>query len=99
MIKVNDILASMDLGALCVVQTAMVYNQAECKAVLDSYISEGFEGAVLRLPDSKYVFSVKNKRSSTTLKYKQRLDMEVRVVGALDGNGRDQDAIIYVCKL
>ena len=60
---------------------------------------EGYEGAVLRSVIGKYVFSIKNKRSDSTLKYKKRLDMEVDVVDFTEGNGKDSGAIIYICAL
>ena len=46
---------------------------------MQTFIRDGYEGCVLRSKDSLYVFSVKNKRSDTTLKYKLRLDMEVYI--------------------
>ena len=62
---------------------------------MDKYTEEGYEGAVLRGAGSKYVFSVKNKRSDTTLKYKKRLDMEVTIVDYAEGNGKDSGAVIF----
>jgi ATP-dependent DNA ligase len=49
------------------------------------FLVEGYEGAVLRAFDSPYVFSVSNRRSDSTLKYKKRDDLEVQVISYTDG--------------
>ena len=49
------------------------------------FLAEGYEGAVLRTFDSHYVFSVNNRRSDSTLKYKKRDDLEVQVIGYTSG--------------
>ena len=49
----------------------------------ESYISKGFEGAMLRVPNSPY----ENKRSKNLLKFKKFLDEEFEIVDILEGLG------------
>ena len=65
---------------------------------MNKFISEGYEGAVLRAVDSEYVFSINARRSNTTLKYKRRLDLEVQVVAFTQGQARDSSAIVFICE-
>jgi ATP-dependent DNA ligase len=64
---------------------------------MNSFITEGYEGAVLRSMDSEYIFSTNARRSNTTLKYKRRLDLEVHVVAFTHGAARDSGAIVFIC--
>ena len=65
---------------------------------MNQFISEGYEGAVIRARDSDYVFSYNARRSNTTLKYKRRLDIEVQVVAFTQGQARDSGAIVFICE-
>jgi len=64
---------------------------------MHQFVSEKYEGAVLRSPLGLYVFSVNNRRSDTALKYKKRDDLEVAIQAFSCGSGRDQDAVVYTC--
>lgn len=75
----------------------MANDHAAVDALMNTYISEGYEGAVLRSVDSEYVFSINARRSNTTLKYKRRLDIEVCVTAFTQGNARDKGAIVFIC--
>jgi len=49
------------------------------------FIKDKYEGAVIRDPNSLYCYSLNNKRSKDSLKYKLKLDMEVCICNFLDG--------------
>ena len=80
-----------------VVPTLSAASAAEVDALMAQFITEKYEGAVLRSLSGAYVFSVNSRRSDTALKYKKRDDLEVRVSGFSCGQGRDQDAVVYTC--
>lgn len=61
----------------------------------DRYVNEGFEGAMCRNLDSKYLF--KN-RSNDLLKFKSFEDKEFEIVGAKAGVGTEEGAIVFECK-
>jgi ATP-dependent DNA ligase len=60
----------------------------------DKYVSEGFEGAMCRNLDGKYLF--KN-RSNDLLKFKSFEDAEFEIVGAKAGVGTEEGAIVFEC--
>ena len=76
----------------------LLVQEEEVETYMNNFLQEGYEGAVLRETTSPYVFSVNSKRSTTTLKYKKRDDLEVNVVSYTCGQARDQDAIVFVCE-
>lgn len=52
--------------------------------ILNDFIVNGFEGAMIRNPNGKY----ENKRSKNLLKYKKFQDAEFKVVGVEEGKGK-----------
>jgi ATP-dependent DNA ligase len=61
----------------------------------DLYISKGFEGIMIRKPESVYEL---NYRSSSLLKYKAFEDAEFKVVDVSEANGTESKAVIFVCE-
>ena len=76
----NTLLPNAD----CIVRvpTSWVYDEEELNEAYESYITEGYEGQIVRT-DSPY----ENKRSKGLLKRKEFQDAEYRVVGIDEGNG------------
>lgn len=66
----------------------------DVKKLHDEYVSDGYEGAMIRLPDSKYEFY----RSKSLLKYKEFTDDEFKVVDAIEGKGLDKGAVVFICE-
>lgn len=77
------------------VDSIVAYNDAEIKKYHDEFVQQGFEGAIIRNMDGKYAF---NKRSADLQKYKEFIDDEFKIVGTTSGEGREHDAIIFVCQ-
>ena len=63
--------------------------------LFDQFIGQNYEGVVIRAPGSLYCYSINNKRSPDSVKYKLKLDMEVQVLGFISGQGKDTDSVIY----
>jgi DNA ligase-1 len=64
------------------VSTSWIYDEEELNEAYESYITEGYEGQIVRT-DSPY----EKKRSKGLLKRKEFQDAEYRVVGIGEGNG------------
>ncbi len=79
------------------VPTLVADNETHADQLMEQFINEKYEGAVLRDFKGPYVYSVSNKRSVTALKYKKRNDVDVTVVDFTCGQARDQDAIVFIC--
>lgn len=64
----------------------------QIKKIHDSYVKEGFEGAVIRRPDKKYGV---NKRTNDMVKVKEYQDGEFKIIGFSEGL-RPED-MVFVC--
>lgn len=64
----------------------------QIKKTHDSYVKEGFEGAVIRRPDKKYGV---NKRANDMVKVKEYQDGEFKIIGFSEGL-RPED-MVFVC--
>lgn len=76
------------------VKTYVCNTEAEVKEYHDKFVQAGFEGAIIRNIDAKYLFE---KRSTDLQKYKEFLDDEFEIIGYTSGKGRETDAIIFTC--
>lgn len=65
------------------VETTLCHNQEEVDECMMRYISEGYEGQILRRPKGLY----EHKRSKNTIKRKEFFDAEYRIVKVIEGEG------------
>lgn len=72
-------LVGLDNPHIKFVRTTTVNNKEQIKELHDRYISEGYEGLILRNPKGKYEF---NQRSRNLLKVKQYEDAEFVIKGS-----------------
>lgn len=77
------------------VETFSVKKKSEVKAYHDMFVSQGYEGIMIR--DAKSVYEV-GQRSNYLLKHKDFQTEEYEITGAKTGHGRDADAVVWVCK-
>lgn len=78
------------------VPTVRVGNEAECEALMDQWLEQGYEGLMLRDPQSLYLA---NYRSEYLLKYKKFQDAEAVIVDVEQGVGKDEGTAIFVCMM
>jgi DNA ligase-1 len=71
------------IGPVQIVKSTLCKNEKELDAAYSQYISEGYEGQMVRVPNSMYV----NKRSSELLKRKEFQDAEYKILEVGEGNG------------
>jgi DNA ligase-1 len=67
----------------------------EMKKLHDKYVKEGYEGLILR---NKKGYYTEKDRSNDLLKYKEFKDDEFEIIDYKCGTGRDDNAVIWVCK-
>lgn len=78
------------------VNTILVETKEEIKAKHDEFISEGYEGAILRDPYGEYRF---NERSRSLLKVKEFQDEEFEIIGtAIDDNKSVAESFVFILK-
>jgi DNA ligase-1 len=79
----SEMLLSLDLPKCCVrVDTYYVHNEIELLDLYDEFVSNGYEGQMIRL-DNKY----ENKRSKYLLKHKSFIDEEYTILDIVEGIG------------
>lgn len=83
-----------DLDFVHRVNTYKVETESDCEALMDKFLQEGYEGLMLRSPNSLYL---RDYRSEHLLKYKKFKDEEFRIVDAVEGKGVDKGCCIFVC--
>ncbi len=72
-----------------------VNNEQEVYTQQGKYLEDGYEGAIVRLLDGKYIWGY---RSDALLKVKTFQDEEFEIVGYKAGVGKFSDACIWLCK-
>lgn len=84
---------SFNINTIEIVETQIVYNMEEFNALHDKWVSEGYEGAILRNADGVYEFGV---RSTSIFKKKDFKDEEFQIVGAELGSRGTED-MVFIC--
>jgi len=80
---------------ICLVETIEAKTQAVFKAEFSRFIEEGYEGIMLRNKTGMYRC---NYRSHDLQKYKEFQEDEFRIIGFIEGDGRDKGTVIWVCE-
>ncbi len=76
------------------VPTKIVNDPIEAKLVHDTFVQQGFEGAMLRNVNGMYMYQF---NSDDLVKMKSFQDDEFEIVGGKEGTGTDEGCIIYRC--
>lgn len=91
----NEDIADYDLR-VSIVHTETISSEDEMKRLHDVYIGLGFEGTILRVPESLYEWG---HRSPSLIKYKEFFDAEFMIVGAeTSESGTDEGCVKWVCE-
>ena len=85
-----DILRVKQLETFVAVDEEAVYR------LHDRFVKEGYEGVIIRNMDGSYVF---DHRSNDLQKYKEFIDDEFEIVDYKTGEGREENAIVFICKV
>jgi len=83
-------------NAIVSVKTILVNSFEEAIEIYKQFIEEGYEGLIFRNIDSPY----EQKRSYNLLKYKEFIDAEFKIIGAVEGKGKlDGHVGSFICEL
>ena len=78
-------ISDLDLPECCVVvDTTIIYNEEDLMDMYRVYMTDGYEGQMIRVLDSEY----ENKRSKHLLKHKSFMDAEFEIRGVVEGKGK-----------
>ena len=92
--RLTSIVESAAAQKIKLVETMTVQSQAEIKPLHDQFVSEGFEGIMVRDVNGPYQV---NKRSKYLQKYKEFMDEEFKIVGFHEGSGNEKGAVVWDC--
>lgn len=79
---------------LALVETTRVYSKEEAKTKEQQFVSEGYEGAIVRNGDGLYLFGLRSRELS---KIKSFTDTEFTVIGSKEGEGSAKGQCIFRC--
>lgn len=80
---------------ICKVPTTIIKTLDEIEPLHDKFVSEGYEGLMLRNIESPYEL---NKRSKHLQKYKKFIDSEYKIIGFKEGKGDAKGTVIWECE-
>lgn len=82
------------------VDNIKVQSLYEIKTLTETFIDEGYEGAIARKDNKEYKYSFNNYHSSNVLKIKPVYSDEFNVIGFTEGKkGKDVGKIIWICEV
>lgn len=84
-----------EVKSIKLVETIENAHISEIDKYHDTWVSEGYEGLIVRLHDGIYQYG---ERSRELMKYKKFLDSEFKCVGIEPGEGKLSNAAILVCQ-
>jgi ATP-dependent DNA ligase len=90
----QDLFRSHCFQHIVLVDTTICHSEAEMKQQHAQYVSDGYEGIMLRSPQGLY----KHSRSVDLLKYKEFFDDEYEVIGFREGDGLERGCVIWTCR-
>jgi DNA ligase-1 len=79
---------------LKLVETKLVLNEEELIDTFEEFLSQGYEGAIVRNTDGLY----EHKRSYNLQKIKEFMDSEYLIIGVEEGRGKMAGKAIFVCQ-
>jgi len=91
----NKTYSKMKYSTLINVNTYRVTSLDEVKQYMRDFISNGYEGLMIRNTDSPYELK---KRSKHLQKYKEFIEEEFEIVGFKEGKGEDIGTVIWIVK-
>lgn len=88
-------LLSKKLSPITLVSTIHIENEKEFKQKFAEFVSQGYEGIMLRNKKGAYHL---NYRSHDLQKYKEFMEDEYEIVNFKEGDGRDKGTVVWICK-
>lgn len=92
--QLKELIKEFDNKNISGVPTHKVSSEKEMLELFSKFIEDGYEGAMIRVPDGIYEFGF---RSSSLVKYKEFLDDEFKITDVVEATGRDAGTAVFVC--
>lgn len=92
--SLQEIFHNYSFKYLELVKTDVCENEKKMKELHNQYVSEGYEGIMLRNKNGLY----KNARSIDLQKYKEFFDDEYEVIDYKEGEGQEEGCVLWICK-
>jgi DNA ligase-1 len=92
--EISNGIQSGNYSSLKVVKTSTANSEQEVMSLQSEFMSEGYEGAIVRTMSHTYRFGY---RSDGLLKVKTFQDAEYPIVGFTHGEGTYRDCVIWIC--
>ena len=93
------IIERLHLTHLKPVENFPISSEAELVELHDKFVTDGYEGAIIRKNSGVYEFSINGHRTHDVLKYKKTQDAEFEIIDYDQGQGKDLGAVIWRCKV
>ena len=93
--RLQALMAAFNFRYIKLVKTEVADSVEDVKRLHVTYVSEGYEGIMLRNADGRYAVGA---RSADLQKYKEFLDSEYKVVGYKEGEGLEAGCVIWLCQ-
>ena len=77
------------------VETILIKKVQDVKTYHDKFVSEGYEGIMIRDMNGPYEI---NKRSKYLQKFKEFMEEEFKIIGYHDGTGDEKGAVVWDCE-
>ena len=91
----RELFNSHDFRHLRLVVTETAKTESGVARLAKKYVNEGYEGAMVRVPDTAYT---PDKRSKNLLKFKNFISEEFEIIDVKDGVGKEEKKAVFVCK-
>jgi len=92
MTLLKSILEIADFACIELVPTYQVHSEADIKKYHSQFISEGYEGTIIRHSEEGYAV---NKRSSQLLKYKDFIDETYKIINVVPSDKNPEQGVIH----
>lgn len=80
-----------DLDHVSLTENVIINNEEEAEEAHTDFVSQGYEGLIIRIPQSTY----KHSRTDCLLKYKHFEENEFTIVGYHEGQGAWEGAVVF----
>jgi DNA ligase-1 len=82
--------------SIVLVDTLVVEKESDVYKLHKEFVSQGFEGIIIRNAGGRYIF---DHRSKDLQKYKTFEDKEFKIIGGYEGEGLEEGCVVFVCDL
>jgi len=94
--QLDALVQQLQLTHVYIVETIWIERIEQVQEYHDRFVSQGFEGVMIRDPEGPYE---RNKRSKYLQKYKEMMDQEFPIIGFTEGTGDEAGSVLWIVRL